>query len=400
MTRNIPFLKNFSIWLLILLPVLNIYQVGSLDLDVILMLAFAVAYVLTNQVISISPMGMRIIGFSFYILGISAINILLGVKYAYASDILLRSFKFCFYLLVLFMLFSEYLTYENIMKVYRIVAYAAAFYLFLQTVFFYGAGITLPSRFGSSQTAANYSIGRLRSFYSEPAALAYSLIPLIACSLFGPQTITSKKSLTDAVVVSIAIVLSTSGQGILAAAFLWAIWVLVRIKENRFTPQDLAILVTILLATFVLYRTGILKYALDRAGDTSEHSTIAARSSGYRTLEVLTPLQLIFGAGYGNHIVEDVLASGKLYETVNYSSLAQFLFSLGIVGTLLWFGFFVRLYRNGNLCVRMLILTLLLLSIGGAPTLPIVFPTWLALMCVQLPAGQFSRSPEDLPSEL
>lgn len=383
--------NNFYAWLIILLPILSNYTIGPLDLDVAVVLLASLVYLLFHRIIYVTPMARRVFIIVLYIAGISLVNILFGVKYAYTKDIIMRTVKYCLYLILLFFCFNEYLNYENVIKVFRIVVYLATAYILVQAVFFYGAGITLPNRIGGTTSNAEVEYGRLRSFYSEPAALAYSIVPFVACSLFGPQNGTAgKKGYLDAIVASSCVLISTSGQGIVCVAFLWGAWILLRLINRQMKVRDFMLILGIAGVAILLYKSGILKFAVERITNTGEHTTTEVRASGYRTLSLLSPLQLIFGTGYGNHIVESVLETGDLFQTLNYSTLAQFLFSLGIVGTLLFVSFFASVFRRGNLCVRLIIIVFIILSIGGAPSLPIVFPIWLTMMCVQLPQGQFS----------
>ena len=264
----------------------------------------------------------------------------------------------------------------------------------LQAIFYFGAGIILPNRIGGNSGVSASDVGRLRSFYSEPSVMGYALVPFVVCSLFGAGK-EGKKASADAIFVTAGIIVSTSGQGILAVSVAWACWVILRFIRGQFKGKDLLLLVGILAVVGILFRAGILGFALDRASDTNEGGAIDARMSGYESLSVLNPLQRIFGTGFGNYIVENVYGLDVSYQFVNYSSLAEFLFTIGIVGTLLWLTFFIWLARRGNACVRILLITMVVLCWSGCPLSGLFFPLWLTLMCVQLPAGAFSRKIAD-----
>ncbi|MBR5529131.1 MAG: hypothetical protein IKU57_01525 [Oscillospiraceae bacterium] len=385
--------KNIFAWLLVLLPVLSQYTVGPLDLDVVVVAGFFLFYIFTHKHLYLTKMNRSILWLLLYIIVVTVINLLIGTKYSPSSAIVVRTGKFCLYLFMAFFVCNEELTYESMMRTYRIVAYAATIYVIIQTIAFYGAGITLPNKIGGSAYDNKVEVGRLRAFYSEPAAMAYSIVPFVVCSLFGKKYRDGKLNQNfDAFFVSVGIILSTSGQGILAIGVAWAIWVLLRFKNGGFRNlKELLLLISVVVAIVVLYNSGILKFALERATNTSESGTVSARTSGYATLELLGPMQRIFGAGYGNYVVENNYGLGVFYDVVNYSSIAQFLFTQGIVGTAGWAVFFFSLFRKGNACVRVLVLVLVFMSVGGCPMLAILCPTWLILMGLQLPKGQFSR---------
>ena len=180
-------------WLLVLLPVLNQYQVGPVDLDVIVMTIFFLCAVFFYRNIRISPVGRFVLVLVGYIFFITVANIAIGYKYSPVSDIIIRTGKYILYLLIVFFLGNECISYESLMKAYRVVAFAATIYIVIQTVAFYGAGITLPSKIGGSIKENEVSVGRLRAFYSEPAVMSYSLLPFIVCSLFGKPYRTAKR---------------------------------------------------------------------------------------------------------------------------------------------------------------------------------------------------------------
>lgn len=391
-TRKKIFGEKIYPWILVLLPVLSQYPVGPVDLDVVVMAAFFLCALLFRRHVRISPVGSSVLKLIGYIVFITVINMAVGRKYSPASDMVVRTGRYCLYLLVVFFLGNESVTYESLMRAYRVVAYAATIYVIIQTVFFYGAGITLPSKIGGSSSSAEVEVGRLRAFYSEPASMGYSIVPFVVCSLFGKPYRTGKRSSSfDAIFASAGIILSTSGQGIAAIGITWAIWILIQFINGTFKARQLFLLLGIGVVAVILYFTGILEFALGRMESAEEGSAIDARLSGYETLSLLGPLQFLFGAGFGNYVVENTFSLDVFYKFVNYSSIAEFLFTLGIVGTLLWFFFFAKLFRKGPACTRVLLIAMFALSLFGCPMTGLQFPLWLTLMCVQLPDGQFSR---------
>ena len=377
-------------WILVLLPVLSQYKLGPLDMDVVVMAIFFVLACWRKRIIQLTPINKMVTVLFVYTAAITAINIAIGHKYSPTGDIVLRAGRYCLYLLVVFYLGNDCLDYDRLMKVYRVVAYAATFYIMLQAVFYYGAGIVLPSRIGGNTGTSQGDVGRLRSFYSEPSVLGYALTPFVICNLFG-KNYKDKQSSIDAILVSAGVITSTSGQGILALAATWVCWLILRMIRGEFKTRDLLLIVGIGAVIILLFNTGILGFALDRASDTEKGGAIDARMSGYEALRALSPLQLLFGSGFGNYIVANLYGLDVFYEFVNYSSLAEFLFTLGIAGTLLWVSFLLRLAWKGNACVRVMLIAMAVLSWSGCPLSGLFFPLWLSLICLQLPAGQFSR---------
>lgn len=379
-------------WILVLLPVLNQYQFGPVDLDVIVMAIFFLCAMFFHRHIRISPVGRFVLVLIGYMIFVTVANIAIGYKFSHIADIIIRSGKFILYLLIVFFLGNECVSYESLMKAYRVIAFAATVYVIIQTIFFYGAGITLPSKIGGNIKTNDVDVGRLRAFYSEPAVMSYSLMPFIICSLFGkPYHNKNAIRLFDAGFVSVAIVLSTSGQGIVVMAAIWLLWIILQVIKGTFKARQFLLLLCVVVAAIILYRSGILKFAIDRADNVQEGGAIDSRLSGYKSLELLTTLKLLFGAGFGNYVVENTFGLDLFREIINYSSIAQFLFTLGIVGTTLWFLFFTKLFFRSNTCARIIILALLMLSVFGAPLVAIQLPVWLSMICLQMPEGQFAR---------
>ena len=385
------FLAKFYMWLIVLLPVLAQYKVGPLDLDTVLMIVFFLCALVSRNYLWGTRLNGKALVIFLYIVVTTVVNILWGQKFSPTADIVLRSGRYCLYIIIVFFLGNEYVRYEQIMKIYRIVAYAATIYVIIQTIAFYGAGITLPNKIGATVNDATAEVGRLRSFYSEPAVMSYSLVAFIACSLFGkPYGKKTANASLDAIFVSTGIILSTSGQGIVATGVIWVLWVLDGLIKRKLKFKQLCMLMGAVIVVVVLYNSGILKYALDRAGNTNEGGAVDARMSGYESLALLSGLQKIFGSGFGNYVVENVFGLDVVYEFVNYSSLAEFLFTLGIVGTALWVLLFITLFKKGPVCTKVLIAAMTVLAFGGCPLSGLFMPLWLTLMSIQLPKGYFA----------
>lgn len=395
-TNKTPFLDKLYMLVLALLPVSFMYAVGPLDLDVVLMAVFFAIFIFSAKTVSIASVGKVAAILILYTLIFAIINMAVGQKYSPKSEIFLRMGRYCLYLFVVFFLGNNHANYEDMMRIYRGVAYAASIYIILQAIFYYGAGVVLPYRIGGASVTENLAdVGRLRSFYSEPAELGYNLTPFIACSLFGDnyKKDGKKGNEVDALLVSVGIVLSTSGQGVLCIGMIWALWLAIRIFKEGLKTRDLLLIVGVVIAAIVLYATGILEYTLGRADNTGEGSAINARASGYVSLALLSPLQLLFGSGFGNYVVENTFDLSVFYQFVNYSSLAEFLFTYGIIGTAIWAGFFIYLFRRGTAGAKVTILALLFMSLLGCPMTGKHFPLWLTLICLQVPRELYAPKP-------
>ena len=399
--QKLSFTDRAYPWLIVLTPVICQYKLGPLDWDVVVFLAYFFYKILVRRSLYIVKVNKYIAGLILYIAGVATFNIVAGYKYSPTSDIILRSGRYCLYLFIVFFLGNESVTYENLMRAYRVVAYAATIYVIIQTAAYYATGIMLPNKLGVvSQAVSADEVGRFRSFYSEPSVLAYALTPFIACSLFHPsEQRKGKNSAFDALFVSFGIILSTSGQGIFSVAIVWVLWLFTKMMSSQIKGRDVLLIIIAAVAVVILYQTGVLEYALGRVDHTDEGSAIDARMSGYETLRLLSLWKLAFGTGFGNYIVENYYGLDVFYETVYYSSLAEFLFTQGIIGTSLWVLFFIKMFRRVSACGKVLLIAMGALSLSGSPMTGVFFPTWLTLVCLHLPEGEYAIAKTILKGE-
>jgi hypothetical protein len=117
----------------------------------------------------------------------------------------------------------------------------------------------------------------------------------------------------------------------------------------------------------IFYRTGLLSYTFGRATNTDSNGAMSARASGYVTLSVLNLLQKIFGTGYGNYITQNIYGLDVPYAYVNYSSIAEYLFCTGIIGTIVMFGFLLNKFFSREWLSKTMTIAVLVLALGGCP---------------------------------
>ena len=375
--NNIKVKKLYSL-IILLLPVLAQYSFfsGNLDFDVIAMaLLFAVIFITPHRTARADIFFCLLFFYTFFI---TTVNILSGTAFAGTLSVVMRAGRYLLYIFITIVWGKDSVfDYEITMNIYRKIAYAALIYIVFQTVFYYIFHIVLPNKIGGSIAAAGENMGRLRAFYSEPADMSYSLIPFICCSLFGPAYRANDRRVTDAMSVSVAVALTTSGQGIICISIVWALWFVINISTGKLSGKYVGILISVCAAVIILYKYGILEFALGRVMDNSGHGAVSARASGYVTFSLLTPLQWIFGAGYGNYVTKNIYGLNVPYEFVNYSSLAEQIFTTGIVGTCFLFLYLFYGFMKGKTCQRIIICAVLFLMAGGCPLsgkyLPIYF---------------------------
>lgn len=391
--------KKLYAWAIMLSPIIFQYSIANVvDLDIIAMLLVVAIGLIGKAKISGRTGGVLKSDIAIYLIYVAVVtvaNLLVGVKYSAAFDIVMRCGRYCLFLYFVLIRNADYFDYNVAMRIYRRIVYVACAYIVIQSIVYYATGVVLPSKIGGNDTSVYIEgFGRLGSFYSEPASLSYAIIPFLVCSLFGPRYENNNKWI-DALVVSVTIILSTSGQGVICLIAVWLIWaanglVAGRIRFTRFLG------ILIIIGVFVwLARTPIISFTLGRVNNVGQNGAVSARINGYSSLKLLNPVQLIFGTGYGNYIVKNIYNIDTSFEYIYYSSLAEQLFTTGIIGTLLIVVLFIKRYRQSHTWVRVLIIATLILALGGAPLSAPSIPLYFSLVF----SKQGSRENNMVPSK-
>jgi len=254
----------------------------------------------------------------------------------------------------------------------------------LQALFYYMFGVTLPSRLGgSTNTGIVSKIGRLHSFYSEPAELTYSIIPFICCRLFSVEELDYKMCLKDALIGTLAIVISTSSQGIVVTALLWAIWIAFSSPRKNAGMIKLLGILGILVVVFASFKFGLVDYTLDRLDFSKEGTAFSARNSGYTALSLQDGFEKLFGVGYGNYINKNLYGLNIWGENVYFSSFAVYLFTTGIIGTILFYSQLILCCGRNKRLINVLVIVFFALSIGGSPAAAKYLPIYLSFITTQ-----------------
>lgn len=373
--------KKILAMVVVISPIISQYSIGGIiDFDMIAM-AFVILLGYIGRIHSNNALRAHITVFLLYIVIETGINLLVGIRYSRTIDIILRCGRYCVYSSFILLKSIDYFDYKTMLRYYRAVVYLAFAYILIQTIVYYTTGITLPNKIGGTTSSISVEgVGRLRSFYSEPAALSYGLLPFTVCSLFGPRYKEKNNMIIDAIVSTAAVVLSTSGLGNICLAAVWLIWIILGLKNRRITHGRLVLLIILLLAFALVARFPIVAYTFSRVNTMGQNGAISARINGYLSLKSLRTMQLVFGTGFGNYMVRNEYNMNTLFAYIYYPTLAEHLFTTGIIGTVLFLNIFVKRFRHSNVYGKMLIIATIILSIGGAPISGAFLPLYFALI--------------------
>lgn len=258
--------------------------------------------------------------------------------------------------LAMFICVPGYLDSQKLYTTCKYTAYIVTFLLFYQFAFQYISGTTIrlniPFLQPTEEAARAFAVsiyGRNSSLFLEPAHFAIYIIPVYAISLVQRDYVAS-------IVFLLGLVISTSSTGIALAAIIPLIF-FVSSKDRKRTSM-IPIVGALSLAIYWLqanfYNRFIYKLSL-------ENLLTDIRVFGtWSYLQYFSENELLFGIGI-NRLREFSIYQG--FFVSNYAnSYIYSIISFGILGSLIWFGYNVSLYRYISKSYKIMFFILLLIS--------------------------------------
>lgn len=377
-------MKKLFTLVVILFPILSLYKtpIPGVDIATLFALMFIPFLIINNEKISINK---PLIIMLFY----TILSTFLSLWFQSSVDDSMIFFRLgkLVILIVVFLLwgFNSYFDSSYALKTLRIVTLAATFYVVLQSVsqhFFY---IVLPRAIYSllvdsthlvvqlidleSAYSSNY---RPSAFFLEPAHFSQYVLVYLAITLFGINR-NSYFNLRwkEALFISLGIILSRSGMGIILASLLWFLFAVKVLISKRINKKHLLIVFTLsvitLISLFFLRNHDFIIYALNRvfATDDVGYNAIQGRIGGYVSFLELNTLYQLIGVGYG---------------TINgtyFNGLSSTLYWSGILGIIPMLYILIDAFIKGENFQKIFVLIyFILLSFAGV---------YGALLCFYLP---------------
>lgn len=371
-------MKRFYNLLIVFLPILSVYAspLPGFDLGTMLVVIFGIFCLIKNKKIffKMNYDFAMIIGYTglITILAICFSN----VRYSSDSSIVLRTVRFILLLVIMIGIgYSHYFDFKYYIKILRKVTLFVAIYAIIQWIWFNITGLKLINVIGTTKQAVefNENLGKYETIYRppsiflEPSSVTYFVIPYLCYCLFNNKDKNEmKRNIIEAVIISLGLLCTTSGQGIVALIAVWILWMvfgLFKADLNR-----ILWIIPIIVVFVWISSTNIIEYSLNRVFNSGDSmSAIDARSGGYDEYSKLSDVRKIFGVGFGNY-----------NEEIYYSSFADILCSTGIVGLLLVVTFYLRrLIKGAEFQKILVILSFVLMSGGGIYTA--------SLLCFYIP---------------
>lgn len=354
---------NLFTLVVIILPILSIYASGIPgfsfgDVCLLLVTFLLIIDCIKKKVINIKKndpiRSLWILIFS--IIFITIIDMIIVVD-ANVVDILIRVIRRVFYYGVAVMFTSMYFQYDKGGKLIIKIGVFASLYLILQYILYYSLGYILKGFipffpiYHENYALIDYSkiftmMYRPTSILLEPAhASRYICIPLII-SLFDKRINFKKRNLIS-ILMSLAIVMTTSGSGIICVSVIWFIYIFKllfnSVKNGKLKKSYLLLLLIFPIITLLVMQSSIAQNTILRIinSDLSNVNTAGgARFRGFTRYFALPMLNKIFGMGYGN-INDSGLSSW-------FSGASYMLYGCGIIGFIICIIIFLKIYKKLN----------------------------------------------------
>lgn len=360
-------MKKMYALLVVLLPILAVYTspFSGFDLGTFLVIIFG-GLCIKKKVNILKNRSLLYV--MIYTVILTMVMILLPnvPKYSSVSSIVVRTLRLIVMLFIMVIIgMGSYFNHDVLIEYLRYVTMIVAIYAIIQLIFFNFTGMKLVNVFGPTKQGVVFEpllgeyeeMYRPPSLFLEPSSVTYYVVPYLCYSLFHDYKDKKDKrhSFIDAIVISISILCTTSGQGMIILFGLWIIWFFMAFRRINF--KKIFIGVPIFVVVLISLSTNkTIQYTINRlvSDESGGQNAVYARYGGYRAFNELSNLYKAFGTGYGNY-----------NENVYYSSFADILFCTGIIGLALVLLMYFNLFRRGCLYQRILVIASLGLMLGG-----------------------------------
>lgn len=348
--------SNVYTFLCVFLPILSTYlsPIPGVELGTFAVLVFTPYLILSCGKASFHfPATMTIV--VLYTIFCTAMALMGNEFYSSPTSIVLRTGRFVFLLSVLigFGVPNLYKQETYTTMLYKLTAVVAV-YAIIQFVVYHLTGFQLPHTFGPVKQDGGVidsvvTAYRPASILPEPASATYFMVPYLCFALFGAESKIDRRSLLKALLVSLAILCTTSGQGLIVLVACWGTWIIKEAKSFNFGR----LIIVLAIGAIALSQID-LSFTINRVTTDDGMNAVDARSEGYDLLKTIPVKELVFGKGFGNYD-----------EDVFFSSFASIIFSTGIINMVLVAIMYLSFFFKGNSFAKMLVVCSLILMAGG-----------------------------------
>lgn len=371
-TQNKYSFENyFYSFFIVIFPLLTIYRSPIPGLRLSTLLLFLITPVLIEKSLTRNTLASKTSKLFFllclYLFCSTTLSVLFGS--VINNDVSLIFFRLFNFIIIptlgVFIFSKRYFDLTLGLKILINISIVSSIFLIFQTTVFYTTGKLLSGVFLSFVDYAQYAendysawakhLYRPTSFFTEPAHFCQFAFVGLVYSLFGNEYIQNRN--LKAIVISTAMILSTSVQGIILVFLIWVIFIFSksRQKKNKLFYTFLGIfLMTVIIIT--VFQFDFFVKAIDRAITLNANggNAFLARTSSISDFMALPVIHQIFGVGFGNPIPE------QYFNSISYA-----LYCTGVIGLILMFILFIPMYKQSFYFQKVTILLLIMLFFGS-----------------------------------
>lgn len=328
--------------LIVLIPYLSQYKMGSSGLDVgtILMVALFLEALTRSRKGEWSWLLL-----SVYCVVTTGIAICLG----WMTEISLRtSIVRMGKMLVAFYYISlskDDIDAYSLKKSYYCMGDLATYAIFLQVALYMAFNIDLKFNHGIQLLPP--VTGRPCSIFEEPSQYSSFMFVLLAMTFFSNEQDVYYKG--RKILYSLGILFSTSGQGYVILAVIWMLYILHRGFVQR-KKDALVGMVLLFLAFLIALRIPIIYKAFSRIF--TNPMVILGRLTGFGYIKDFTAGQLLIGTGFGNRVTGYFPNGGAIY----YNGISAIISGSGLIGLALYALICLDYLKKSTLAYRVAIL--------------------------------------------
>lgn len=215
---------------------------------------------------------------------------------------------------------------------------------------------------------------RVSGFFTEPQGYGSYVLPLLILLLF-------KRKFKSAIFISIAIMASTSSQGIIIALFIWGYYLIIYEKngKKKFFRFIAGIIVTILLI-LIMSRVPALQPIINKILAINIDGYDIRLTKGFYIYFAMPLKDKITGIGFGN--LREYLLDGNFHfywmkltrdELLGYiTTISNILVSFGVIAFGLYVNIFIKNWKSATPEAKLMLIVILISSF----TQTILFNAW------------------------
>lgn len=366
-------LKKLLAFLLVFTPFMEPYRIGGVTLDTMtLFISLLIAFIFLKNYVQTDYSARQFFCYALIIPNIVAIS------YGYYIHITSSFIVLLLYILCYYKIFPN-IQLQYLKKYYRYLVILVCIVFVIQEVMFQSVGYRFSALFPfldvryegipmSAFILNQMYYPRSSTFFLEPSHMAHFLLPYLALSLGENSSGLSLKMYIEPVMITIVLIFLRSGCGIVGLSFIWLFFILQinlsGIKKIIFYIACITIAVyaiNYIISTEMGISLMNRSSELQSGGDYERSGTIRI-FRGFYVYGTMDLLQQIFGVGTGGSI--DVIESSPyfimFFGSERYlNNLQMLLIGFGLIGTLLFFVHYYKLYRGNNLSGKLTLIAFL-----------------------------------------